>query len=153
MVKKHHHIHETRDEWANRTTTVEAFYAGFLTLFIGLFMYGLGQTGVTHFQSFENILGFCFFMFLALLFRNIIKVDWYHNLLNSFLLPIMSILFTFMVYGLISEMIKEFNWLMLSFMLFIMAGFGYETRRSYNRSYLGLFIKRQIRKLSKYWIH
>lgn len=151
MTRKHnhHHIHETRKEWAERTTTIEALYAGFLTLFIGLFMYGIGQSGVTHFQNLENILGFCFFIFFALLFRNIIKANWYHNSINSFLLPIMSVLFVFMIFGVITEMIKEFNWIMLGFMLLIMTGFGYEAKRSYHRSYLGLLIKKKLKRISK----
>lgn len=149
MAKRHNHIYETRDEWANRKTSVEAFYAGFLSLFIGFFMYGAGHLGITYFQDFENIIGSSVVIFSVLLFRNIIKADWYHNSINSFLLPIMSTLFIFMVYGLITEMIKNFNWLKFGFMLLIISGFGYEAKRSYNRSYLGLFIKKQIKNYKK----
>ena len=78
--------------------------------------------------------------------RNIIEADWYHNSLNSFILPVMSILFLFMIYGLITEMTKSFDWMMLTFMLLIMGGFAYEIRRSYNRSYLGDFIQNLFNK-------
>lgn len=149
MVQKHHHIHESREEWASRTTLKEALYSGFLALFIGLFFDIVGQLGFSHFQDISNVFGVSTFIFLALLFRSLIRVDWYHKSLNSLVLFVLSILFIPTIIAGFGILISEFDWIMLILLLSILGVFGYEINHSYNRSYLGSFVKKQIKKIRK----
>ena len=143
---KQYVVHETLEEHVNRTIFIDVLYNGILTLFIGAFIYGLGQLNFLFFRNIDNVFIFSFFVFMGLMFRRIIKDDRYHNFINSIILPFVSILFLLMVFLIITESIRNFEFSMFIIMFFMNLLFGYEIRKTYNRSYLGRFIKIEINK-------
>jgi hypothetical protein len=150
MVQRIHHIVETRDDWAIRTTLLEALYSGYFTLIMGTyFYYVLGPMGFLSFQKIENVVGVSTVIFFIIFFRGIIKANWYHNSVNSGFIPILSVIFvSFVIFTFIS-LVTHFDWIFLIMSIIINGSVFYELRKCYLRSYLGTFISKKLKQLRK----